>query len=468
MNVLIINTFDIKGGAARAAYRLHKGLTRIGVNSFMLVKEKKSQEQKVLQINPPLDDDSLIEMKIIETITKDYIRENRTDLTNTPFSLGYPGFNLTNAKIVDKVDLINLHWVAKFQSVESIASLLRIGKPMVWTLHDENPFTGGCFYSAGCTGYEKDCKTCPQLANDPYNLPYYNLKNKINLLQDKNITIVSPSKWLATAAKQSMVFKHSPIVTIPNAIETDVFKPQDKGTAKRKLGIPGDQLTLLTGASGWMPIRKGFPEFLSAMRYCSKNKKFKNLVDTGKLLLLCFGTPASEMKDLKIPYKSFGKVDSDMKLGDIYNAADIFLLPSVEDNLPNTMLEAMACATPVVAFNTGGMPDMINDGVTGRLVPFRDVKKLANALLNLIFHVEIRKQIGKKSRELIEGNYKLEDQAQKYTELFSKLLSNVTNGNPISENFDRQDERYCSLDLSFNSMLAPLYKKYAKTLNEIG
>ena len=466
MNVLIINTFDTKGGAARAAYRLHKGLNQIGIHSSMLVKEKESQDEKVLQIKPLLDDDSLHELEIIDTITKNYIRNNRTALTNTPYSLGYPGYNLTTTEIVNNVDLINLHWVAKFQSVESISSILTLGKPVVWTLHDENPFTGGCFYSAGCTQYENDCNICPQLDNDPYKLSYYNLKNKMTLLQNKNITIVTPSKWLANAAKQSKVFGNSLIVTIPNSIETDVFAPQNKGEAKKKLGISEDTVTILTGASGWMPKRKGLYEFFSSMKYCSGSRRFKKLVNKNKLLLLCFGNPAPEFNRLNIPYKSFREVDSDMELSDIYNASDIFVLPSIEDNLPNMMLEAMSCGIPVIAFNTGGMPDMIKDKVTGRLVPFRNIKKFAKAILDLVFNAGIRNNMGKKSRELIIKKFKLEDQARKYTELFLTLLPNITDRKSPSKDFVLQKNQYCSLDLSFNNMLYPLYRKYAGAIKK--
>lgn len=458
MNVLIINTFDIKGGAARAAYRLHKGLIRIGMNAFMLVKEKQSQDESVLQINPVMEDDALKELKIVNAIRKNYIINNRTGISNTIFSLNYPGYELTGLEIVKKAEVINLHWVNKFQSVESIYSIIKLGKPIVWTIHDKNSFTGGCHYSAGCTLYKVDCKTCPQLADDPYHLPYYNLKNKIDLLGHKNITIVSPSKWLAKEAKESALFRYSTVVTIPNSIETDLYSPQNKEETKRILGIGEHTVTILTAISGWQPRRKGFAHFLSAMSYCSKDKKFRDFVNKNKLLLLCFDTPADEFAGLKIPFKSFGKVDCDKKLCDIYNASDIFVLPSLEDNLPNTMMEAMSCGIPVIAFNTGGIPDMIEDDLTGRLIPCGSDKKFAKAILDLIFNDGKRSMIGKKSRELIEKKYKLEDQAQKYAELFSRLLPK---GHSSNGNSDFQENQYCKLDLSFNKLLLPLYSKYA-------
>lgn len=461
MNILIVNTFDIFGGAARAAYRLHKGLIRIGMNAFMLVKEKQSQDEKVLRVIPQTDESSLHQLEIIHTITEDYIKNNRTDSSLGRFSLGYPGYDLTGAKIIKEVDLINLHWVDGFLSVESISSLLELGKPIVWTLHDVNPFTGGCHYPAGCTLFKDDCRLCPQLIKDPYNLPQFNLKSKISQFRDKNLTIVTPSKWMAKEAKHSAVFKHSRVVVIPNSIETDIFTPQNKKQAKGKFDIAENTVTILTGASRWKPKRKGFEEFLSAMKHCLDNKNFRNLVYENRIFLLCFGSPANAIKDMGIPYKSFGRVRSDPLLSDIYNAADLFLLPSTEDNLPNTMVEAMSCGIPVIAFNTGGMPDMIRDGITGRLVPPGNTEVLAQAIIHLVFHPSERTKMGEESRRLIEGCYKLEDQAENYARLFKTLLpAQYSPVHRFPPHFTPGKDRDCRLDHSFNPMLLPLYRKY--------
>lgn len=469
MNVLIINTFDIKGGAARAAYRLHKGFIQIGMNAFMLVKEKQSHDERVLQIDPQRDENSLHQLEILHTISEDYIKNNRTDSSLGRFSLGYPGYNLTRTKIIKEVDLINLHWVDGLLSVESISALLELGKPIVWTLHDVNPFTGGCHYPAGCTLFKDDCHPCPQLIKDPYNLSQFNLKNKISQFRDKNLTIVTPSKWMAKKAKQSAVFKHTPVVVIPNSIETDIFTPQSKRQAKSKFDIAENTVTILTGASHRKPKRKGFEEFLSAMKLCLDNKTFRNLVYENRILLLCFGHPANAIKDLGIPYKSFGRVRSDPLLSNIYNAADLFLLPSTEDNLPNTMVEAMSCGTPVIAFNTGGMPDMIQDGITGKLVPLSRIEKYAEAIIDLVLHPATRNKIGEQARQLIERNYKLEHQAQKYVDLFIKLLPHRDSSS--HDSIPREKEN-CTLDFSFSSMLSPLYRRYAdeieKNRNSLG
>lgn len=458
MKVVIINTFDVKGGAARAAYRLNNGLNRIGINSILLVKDKISQDEKVIQINPALKENELKKLKVYNSIKKNYIINNRSEISNTIFSLNYPGYDLSKLDIVKKADILNFHWVNKFQSTESIHSVAKLKKPIVWTLHDQNPFTGGCHYSAGCTLFKDNCHPCPQLKKDPYCLTYHTLKKKIQLLESKNFTIVSPSKWLANMAKVSKLFRNSTVATIPNSIDIDLYKPMNKEDIKKKLGISGNKVTILTGTSNGHPLRKGFSQFLSTMRWCLKDKKFTDLIYKNKILILCFGSPAKDFKELNIPYKSFGSVDKDSQLCDIYNASDIFLLPSIEDNLPNTILESMSCGTPVIAFNTGGMPDMIRSGVTGELVPPLDVKKFTEAMLSLIFNDRLRKTMGMKSREFIEKEFRLDIQARNYVVLFTNLLATRKLSD---QNFSFPKSLDCTLDTSFNPMLKSLYKEYS-------
>ena len=459
MNVLIISTFDTKGGAARAAYRLYQGLKHIGVNAAMLVKEKYSQEPDIFQAKVIADDKTQETLKTIQTIQEEYNITKRTEISNTLFSSGYPGFHIADLEIVRWADIINLHWTAKFQSTESIAALLALGKPVVWTLHDQNPFTGGCHYSAGCLQYKEDCRSCPQLTGDSWQLPHFSLQNKEHYLRGSGITVVSPSRWLANEARCSRVFQDASVVTIPNSIDILTFTPQSKIEAKQKLDIPAGTLTILTGVSGWRPKRKGLSEFLEAMRHCLENHRFKRLVLEGKILLLCFGhRPAEEFAALSIPFKSFNHVDSDDRLCHIYSAADLFVLPSVEDNLPNTMVESMACETPVVAFNIGGMPDMIDDRMTGRLVPFRNTKAMAEAVIELIEQPRERLTMGKNARQLIERAFKPEDQAHAYARLFYQLLPGEHGKNaslhlPPRQNID------CPLNFSFHQFFNDLKKE---------
>jgi glycosyltransferase involved in cell wall biosynthesis len=420
MNISIISTLDKAGGAAIAAHRLCKALRHLKQAAVMIVRYKKSKGPYVYQtaLNAP---QFAAERKIFHNIQKVEISQNRTELTNTWFSIPYPGYDISKTPIIVHSDIINLHWVAEFQSVETITSLLKTGKPVVWTLHDENPYTGGCHYTAGCTKYQDDCKDCLQLKDNRYQIPLYNLKNKIKLW-GKNLTIVTPSKWLAQCAKKSRVFKDLRVEVIPNSLETDIFKPKEKFLAKKELGLNPQSVTLLFGAHTGNEKRKGFSKLLEALNHCLQDEKFKHLAKTGGIKVMTFGPPQEELKEMDVEVKTNGYIENDDKLATIYSAADMFILPSLEDNLPNTMLEAMACGTPVISFEVGGMPDLIQNGVTGYMAPGFESQKFGQLILKLVLEKDLREKMSSNCRELIVKKFKMRDQAECYMVLFNQLL----------------------------------------------
>ncbi len=422
MNILIFSTFDNEGGAAIAARRLCRGLIELNQDAVMIVRNKDCNNPHIYKascIAPQFQ----MEKEIFQNIQKFEIDQNRTYQSDTWFSFPYPGYDFSKIEGMANFEIINLHWVAGLQSVETISTLLQLGKPVVWTLHDENPYTGGCHYTAGCTKYREDCKDCSQLNDNRYQIPYYNLKNKLNLW-NKNLTIVTPSKWLAACAKTSRAFKDLRVEVIPNSLETDIFKPKEKKIAKEKLGISPHTFTLLFGARDTKEKRKGFFKLLEAMKYCLQDNTFKNLAKKNSIKILTFGIPQKDLEKLPIKIKSIGYVNGNEKLSTIYSASDIFILPSLEDNLPNTVLESMACATPVIGFQVGGLPDMIQHGVTGYMAPCFDTQKLGELILKLLFDKDKKKQMSQNSRQLIERKFKLQDQAKNYLELFHDLLKN--------------------------------------------
>jgi glycosyltransferase involved in cell wall biosynthesis len=408
MKVLQVSTSDLQGGAARAAYRLHRGLLAVQQESLMLVLSRQSQDQSVVAVAAPPRSIAL------STIQKRYINQNRTSLSNTSFSLSYPGVDLRHH--LEPVDIVNLHWIAYFQSPMTIHHL-RMHKPVVWTLHDMWAFTGGCHYTAGCNQYQQACSDCPQLQADSCGLVPAMLQDKLALLQ--RLVIVTPSQWLADCARKSLVFRHHRIEVIPYGLETDVFTPMEKVTAKRELGIDGGAIALLVGADDGNEQRKGFAELLQALHICRQDSRFQALLAAQKLQLLCFGIPHPKLAELNLPLHSFGRIDSDAHLRKIYAAADLFVLPSLEDNLPNTMLEAMSCGTPVVAFAVGGMIDVVSEA-TGRAV--KDVAAMAAAIVDLLLADEQRQKMGAAARQLMAEHYGLTQQADRYLELYQDLI----------------------------------------------
>jgi len=423
MNIPILSTYESLGGASIAALRLCKGLLQLKQNAFMIVKQKQSRRPYVYSTNlkEPFYE---VEEQIFKEIQYHEINMDRTEASNTLLSFPYPGYDLTHTPVITNSQVINLHWVAGFQSVESIAALLKLGKPIIWTLHDENPFTGGCHYTAGCKKYQTDCSDCPQLNENPYDIPNHVIKNKINLWENhNNLTIVTPSKWLATCAKKSRVFKNLRVEVIPNSLETDIFKPRVKVLAKKKMGLSPESLILLFGAATGNEKRKGFYKLMAAMKYCLQDKAFKKMAKNKQIRIFTFGPLQEDMERLRIKIKSLGYIKDNRKLASIYSAADIFVLPSLEDNLPNTVLEAMACGTPVISFKVGGIPDMIEDGISGYMASPYKSQELGNLILKLLFNENKRKHMNLNCRQLIEKNFKLQDQAEGYLNLYEQLLA---------------------------------------------
>ncbi|MBW4483584.1 MAG: glycosyltransferase [Tildeniella torsiva UHER 1998/13D] len=428
LKIVQISTSDIQGGAARAAYRLHQGLRLVNQDSLVLARDRSSDDQFVCSVADlkhteiPSDDDSLY-----SEIQPNYINNNRTELSNTLFSYPYPAIDLTKIEQINQADIINLHWIAWFQSAETIASLLALGKPVVWTLHDMAAFTGGCHYSSGCQKYQTNCSQCPQLRDDRYDLAASILQDKISKLSSfSNLTIVTPSQWLANCARSSQLFKDRQIEVIPYGININAFSPIPKIVAKSHLGIPESTLTLLFGADYSVEKRKGVDLLVQALIKCFQDPLAQEILKEGRVKILNFGHGCSSLdrlESLGIPIVSLGYVTSDEELSYIYSAANIVILPSLEDNFPNLLLESMSCGTPVIAFSVGGMVDLIDNDKTGRLVALNDVDGLSKAILDALKNPNRYEEMGLQARLKIEQGYSLSEQANRYLKLYKELIN---------------------------------------------
>jgi glycosyltransferase involved in cell wall biosynthesis len=419
MKIAHVSIFDVKGGAARAAYRLHRGLIGLGEQSRMLTVHKVSRDETVHQLSPGSEAADLTQ-RSLQRLQRDCIDAQRTPISNTLFILPYPGYDLTVHPEILAADVINLHWVSRVQSPITLRRLLQLGRPVVWTLHDMWAFTGGCHYSAGCDRYEHDCWPCPQLREDPYRLPAAVLSDKL-ATADSRLTVVTPTKWLAGCARRSRLFRTTRIEVIPYSLETDTFAPVPKAEAKQRLGLGPDTMTLLASAYNGNERRKGFTVLVEALRICAADPRFREMGGRRPMRLLWFGAPPDDLHALGIPALPLGEISSDDRLRLIYSAADLYLLPSLEDNLPNTMLEAMSCGTPLVAFEAGGVPDVVEEGVTGRIVPVGDARRLAEAILSSLGDDEARRKMGEACRQVIEVNHAMDVQARRYLDLYREL-----------------------------------------------
>jgi len=422
MKVVQISTYDVHGGAAKASYRLHEGLHALGLSSRMIVKHKMSQDNRVLSVTPQgLDNEVMAFFDLIQT---QYISAHRTALTDTEFTLPYPGIDLGLSTEIQSADLVNLHWVAQgYQSPVTLHRLSRFGKPIVWTLHDQWPFTGGCHYTAGCEKFVHECSGCPQLSEDPYDLPKEVLKDKLHYFENVPLTVVTPSRWLAECAEKSALFRKSRIEVIPNSVETDVFRPLQKLEARKGLGLSDDVFVILFCAQIVSQKRKGLAVLISALDRCLEDPIFKDMASKEQVRLLIAGEYERDNLCSHFPVVPLGYIESNDKMREAYAASDIFVQASLEDNFPNTVLEAMSCGTPVLAFNVGGIPDIIEDGVTGWLVPSDGSFGLAEKIREIFRNRDMLPRIQAACRKRVEVNYSLGAQARRYQELYRELLT---------------------------------------------
>jgi len=420
--IAIVNTYDIQGRAAKAAYRLHRALRIIGAECSMVTRFKLSSDESVHSVKPSDQNDYGSNNFFHAVIQNEYINTHRTDMTDTLFSLPFDGCDIAGLSPVVQADVINYHNIVHLQSLEHMKRMFGGNKPVVWTLHDQWAFTGGCHYSAGCKKYVDSCSECPQI-EDIFGLPAAVLQAKKRIIEKSDITVVTPSKWLGDCARKSMMFHDKRIEVIPYSLETEVFSPVGKAVSRARLNLPADDILLLCGVDEMAENRAGVRKLIAALNKCLMSDKFRSLVQDGKVKIVCIGTTGTGLESLQIPLLTLDPLSCDEDIRDAYNAVDIFILPSMEENLPNTLLESLSCGTPVIAFNIGGIPDVLEHNVHGKLVPAFDSGKMAAEILSLVFDSESRAKMGRASRIKMEVEFNIRAQANKYLALFEDILA---------------------------------------------
>ena len=313
-------------------------------------------------------------------------------------------------------DVVHLHWISFFLDYPSFFASIPDHFPLVWTLHDMNPISGGCHYSGGCSRFKLGCGHCPQISNpDAKDVSYEGYRVKQRALRRKSLTVITPSQWLQDLAKQSRIFpKQTRFEVLRLGFDLDCFHPIDKYQARNALGVSSDATLIAFGAEDINNYRKGFHHLLEALPTAAAKSNIECLVfGTGKLPSSTTGMPK---------FHSFGFVDSPEKQAQIYSAADIFVLPSREDNSPQTGLEAMACGTPVVAFDAGGIPEYVVHGETGMLAPVGDATVLAELICWMAENDTARESMNRRCRKLMENRYEIQTQTAKHVDLYSELI----------------------------------------------
>ena len=367
MRVLIVNTAERTGGAAIAANRLLHALNRNGIEARMLVRDRKTAAADVTNIPQSwrLKANFLWERGVI-WLNNGLSRKNlfQVDIANA-------GTDITRLDEFKQADVIHLHWVNQgYLSLNNLERIFASGKPVVITLHDQWYFTGICHYSGMCDKYQTQCERCPMIKHGKgADLARRVFDRKRAIYEGRNVTFVGCSRWMADLARQSVLTQGHTVTNISNAIDTDIFKPMDKAAAREKFGLPADGRLMLFGAQRITDQRKGFSFLTEACEHISMHHPTL----PGKLGVVVLGGDADSVKSaLTLPVYPVNYLSNETEIAELYNAVDLFVTPSLQDNLPNTIVEAMSCGVPCVGFNVGGIPEMINHKQDGYVADYCD------------------------------------------------------------------------------------------------
>jgi glycosyltransferase involved in cell wall biosynthesis len=424
IRVVQVSTTDERGGAARAALRLHRELRANGLLSQMVVAQRFGDEPGVLEFNPFSPGPSIL--------GRAYFRLGRR--LHRP-SIGKAGsffssdWGVAGASLASKIpaaEVVNLHWVSDLLDYRSLPALAA-RHALVWTFHDMNAFTGGCHYSGLCGRFVDRCGSCPQLMSTTSDddMTRQVLERKRTLLRrvsPARLTVVSPSAWLARETQRSTLFRGYDVRVIPNGIDVREFRPMPRAEARARFNLPGDARIVLFVAEQVADRRKGLRLLLKA---------FHELRAMPNLLLVTLGRGGHEaIADEGV--RHLGSLNDSESLRAAYSAADVFAMSSLQDNLPNTILEAMACGTPVGGFAAGGVGEAVLSGETGLLARTGDFGALAAALREILENRALQSELSRKARQRIEDDYAIDRQAQRYAALYEEVIEKARRANRTS------------------------------------
>lgn len=376
MRVLIINTTERQGGPAIAAYRLTEALKNNGIKAKMLVRRKSTEQVTTVVAERNLTNRLSTFWERCSVALHTHFRRNRI----YAIDFGYSGTDITELPEFKQADVIHLHWINDgMLSLASVEKIIASGKPVVWTLHDMWPFTGVCHYAHDCDHYTEHCHDCSQLNSRKHrDMSFHVFERKSQLLQGSRIQFVACSRWLGNMAGNSRLLGDRKIISIPNAININLFRPRSRGQAREALGLPQDKRLVLFSSHTLADERKGFHYLKeAAKRLAVEHPEWK---DNLGIVLIGKDMENAMYRDIPFDVYPLNYISDEKRLVDVYNAVDIFAIPSLQDNLPNTVVEAMACGIPCIGFNVGGIPEMIDHLHNGYVAEYKNVHDFSEGI----------------------------------------------------------------------------------------
>jgi glycosyltransferase involved in cell wall biosynthesis len=420
MKIVHFSTEDIRGGAAKGAYRLHQAIRHAGHFSQMAVRRKWSHDPDVHRAgyNPWRTTWRRLRRRLPG------LRPDRASFTfNHDLDQGIDLAPLL-ARLPTEVDLVCLHWVTDFLTTRDIHRLAHwFNAPLAWVLMDQEPVTGGCHYAFGCQRFQQQCGHCPLLAHSgPRDRSHVVWQNKRRWLSDLPIVFVAGNRWAAQRVAESSLFGGHRVASIPLAIDIDTFRPSDRRAARSRLGLPNNKRLVFFGATDLTEPRKGGAVLVEALHHLAARLRDPRWrLAPEEVALVVAGRQSQRLLDgVPLAWHDLGFLDGDEALAAAYQAADVFVCPSLEDAGPLMLSEAMLCGTPVVAFPTGGAPDLIDSGATGYLAAPRDPADFAHGILTVLASQQPG-ELAKAARRRAAERHAPHRVAQQYLELATTL-----------------------------------------------
>ena len=414
MKLLLLNTYENQGGAAIATKRLHIGLRSIGVDSQLMVQTINSDDSSVL--GPRTKWEMLI------AFVRPYLDQVATKLypgrKRAAFTVAWLPERIASKVAAVNPSIVHLFWVSS--GFLDIKSLAQFDRPIVWTLHDMWPFTGGCHYDDGCGRFQDACGRCPFLDSArERDLSRIVWERKHKSWRGLPIVVVATSQWIAKMARSSALFKDKRIEVIPNGLDMNRYKPVNKKVARDTYNLPQDKKLILLSAFGAVSDkRKGGALLMQALAKIA----LLGWGSRAELVIVGASRPDSP-PDAGMKTHYIGYLQDEVSQVVLYSAADVVVAPSIQENLSNTVMESLACGTPVVAFAIGGMPDLIKHHVNGYLATPFEPEDLAQGITWALEDEGRLDALSRHSRQLAVENYSLETIAKRYVDLYQSILT---------------------------------------------
>lgn len=418
MRILLCNTSESTGGAAIAARRLMHALRAAGEDAQMFVRDRAAKSETC--VHTPACPRPLLKAKFVAERIGIWRANGWHKHRLFEVDSATHGTDLTRMPLFKKADVVHLHWINQgFFSLRDIAKILHSGKPLVWTLHDMWPLTGICHHSRECEGWLTGCGNCPILYKGaPHDLSWRRYRHKKSVYNTAPIHFVACSDWLADLARRAPLLQGHTIHSIPNPIDTGFYRPGENSAARKRLGLPDNATLVLFVAYKATDPNKGITYLQQAVeKLIATHPELKET-----LRVVIVGREATTLRDsFAVPTHTYEYVSDEETMRDFYRAVTVLAMPTLQDNLPNTIVEAMACGTPTVGFHVGGLPQLIAHRESGYLAAYKDASDFAEGITRSILP-DTLPRLADACRQRAIDNFSQKAVAEAYMAVYQQAL----------------------------------------------